>query len=171
MPSCILSGALIALINRQDRSGTKIVLSISTPCQCDLTRDFVYPSCSTIQENIIFDHTNDWFSFGSSYPNWGMSSLTLEFEKVFHSEHLIELDQEDWVMERNTSRVMKHNLILQEAMSPTHERKSCIGNRGIFLLSIVSISSFLHGQCIYHRSCAPSFINVGMRFFSRGEGL
>jgi hypothetical protein len=31
-------------------------------CRHDLTRAFVYPSCSTIQENIIFDRTNDRFS-------------------------------------------------------------------------------------------------------------
>jgi hypothetical protein len=80
----------------------------------------MYPSCSIAQENTIFDSANDRSS--------------LEFEKVldigiekvlFHSEHLLELlYQEDRVMKRNTSRVMKHNLILQGAMSPTHRRKS-----------------------------------------------
>jgi hypothetical protein len=68
VPSCILPGALIALIPRQGRSNTKIVLSISTPCQYDLTCDFMYPSCSIIQENIIFDGANDQSS--------------LEFDKV-----------------------------------------------------------------------------------------
>jgi hypothetical protein len=55
-----------------------------------------------------------------------MSSLPLEFEKVlFHSEHPIELmDQEDRIMEHNTMRVMKHNPILQGAMSPMHGRES-----------------------------------------------
>jgi hypothetical protein len=62
VPSCILLGVLIALLNHQGRSNTKILLSISAPCQYDLTHDFVYPSCSTIQENIIFDHTNNRFS-------------------------------------------------------------------------------------------------------------
>jgi hypothetical protein len=87
-----------------------------------------------------------------------MSSSTLEFEKVFfHSEHPIELmDQEDRVMERNTRRVMKHSLILQGAISLMHERKSCMGNQEVFLLSTVPITSFLHGQCIFHRfSCHP----------------
>jgi hypothetical protein len=56
-------------------------------------------------------------------------SLTLELQKVlFHSEHLIELDQEDGVAKRNTSGVMKHNMIEQGSMSPTHERKSGMGD-------------------------------------------
>jgi hypothetical protein len=62
LPSCILPGALIALVNHQGRSSAKIVLSFSAPCQYDLTRDFVYPSYSTIQENIIFNRSNDRFS-------------------------------------------------------------------------------------------------------------
>jgi hypothetical protein len=53
-----------------------------------------------------------------------MSSWTLKFDKVlFHSEHAIELDQEDGVMKRNTSRVMKHNPILQGVMLPIHRRE------------------------------------------------
>jgi hypothetical protein len=63
VPSSILPSALIALVNRQGQSSDKTVLSISMPCQYDLTHDFVYQSCSTIQENIIFDRTNDRFSF------------------------------------------------------------------------------------------------------------
>jgi hypothetical protein len=57
--------------------------------------------------------------FGSSYPDGGLSPLTLGYEKIlFHSEHLLELlDQEDRVMKRDTSRVMKHNPILQGDMS------------------------------------------------------
>jgi hypothetical protein len=56
-------------------------------------------------------------------------SMTLELQKVlFHSEHLIELDQEDGVAKRNTSGVMKHNMIEQGSMSPTHERKSGMGD-------------------------------------------
>jgi hypothetical protein len=50
-----------------------------------------------------------------------VSSLTLGLENiVFHSELLIELDQEDRVMKHNTSGVMEHNLSLQGAMSPNH---------------------------------------------------
>jgi hypothetical protein len=68
VPSCVLPGALIALVSCQGRSNTKIVVSISVACQYDLTCDFMYPSCSIIQENIIFDSTND--------------QSNLEFEKV-----------------------------------------------------------------------------------------
>jgi hypothetical protein len=32
------------------------------PCCHDLTRVFVYPSCSVIQENVIADHTDDQVS-------------------------------------------------------------------------------------------------------------
>jgi hypothetical protein len=59
-------------------------------------------------------------------PRCGMLALTLEFEKVrFHFENPLELlGQDDRVMKRNTSRVMKHNPILQGAMWPTiMERK------------------------------------------------
>jgi hypothetical protein len=58
-------------------------------------------------------------------PKWGRLSLTLEFEEdPFHSKHLLELlDQEDGVMKRATSRVVKHSPIWQGAMSPTHEGK------------------------------------------------
>jgi hypothetical protein len=118
VPSCILPGALIALVPRQGQSNFKIVLSIPMPCQYHLTCDFVYPSYFIIQENIIFDSANDWSS-------WNLrKSLTLELEKViFHSEHPLELlDQGDQVMKHKISRVMKHNLIRQGAMSPTHER-------------------------------------------------
>jgi hypothetical protein len=74
-------------------------------------------------------------------PRCVMSSLTLEPEKVlFRSERLIKLDQEDRVMKYNTSRVMKHHKILQGAMSPTHERKSGTGDRGVFHLSRDEIS-------------------------------
>ncbi len=45
------------------------------------------------------------------------------------SEHPLELlDQEDRVMKHTTSRVMKHNPILQVVMSSTHERKSGMGD-------------------------------------------
>jgi hypothetical protein len=144
VPSCILLGALIALVAHQGRSNTKIVLSIYASCQHDLTYNFMYPSCSIIQENIIFDSANDRSS--------------LEFEKVlFHSEHLLELmDHEDRVMKHDTSRVMKQNLILQGAMSPTHRRKSGMDDQEVLLLSTVSISFLLHGQCIFHHFlCLP----------------
>jgi hypothetical protein len=89
----------------------------------------VYPSCSTIQENIIFDHANDRFSLEVLTP-MGMSSLILELKKVlFHSEYPIELDEKDGVMKRNTSRVMEYNLLLQGSMSPMHRRKSDMDDR------------------------------------------
>jgi hypothetical protein len=64
-------------------------------------------------------------------PVWNLrKSIALELEKVlFHFEHLLEsLDQEDRVMKPKISRVMKHNPIRQGAMSPTHERKSGMGD-------------------------------------------
>jgi hypothetical protein len=79
-------------------------------------------------------------------PVWNLrKSITLEFEKVlFHFEHPLELvDQEDRVMKCNTSRVMKHNLIQQGAMSPTHGRKSGMDDREVLLLSTVPISFLL----------------------------
>jgi hypothetical protein len=81
----------------------------------------------------------------------------LEFEKVrFHSEYPLELwDQGDRVMKRNTSGVMKHNPIQQGAMSPKQERKSGMGDREVFLRSIVLLSFLLRGQCILHRFLCP----------------
>jgi hypothetical protein len=68
----------------------------------------------------------------------------MELEKVlFHSEYPIELDQEDPVMKRNTSRVVKHNSILQGAMSSMHGRKSGMDNYEDLLLSIVPIPDIL----------------------------
>jgi hypothetical protein len=108
--------------------------------------------------------------FGSSYPE-GMSSLTLELKKVlFHSEHQIELDQEDGVMKRNTSRVMKYNPILQGAMSPTHRRKSCMRDWEVFLIPIIPISSFLRCQCIFHRFLCPFLCKSRDEIFLKGEG-
>jgi hypothetical protein len=69
-------------------------------------------------------------------PRWVMSSSTLEFEKVlFHSEYPLELlDQEDQVRKHNTSRVRKHNPILQGARTPTPGRKSGMGAWEVFLV-------------------------------------
>jgi hypothetical protein len=65
------------------------------PCRHDLTCAFSYPSCAISQENIIFNRANDQFCM-EVLTQWGMSSWTLELEKVFFNfEHLIELDQED----------------------------------------------------------------------------
>jgi hypothetical protein len=37
-------------------------LSTFEPCHHDLTRVFIYPSCSVIQESVISDHADDRFS-------------------------------------------------------------------------------------------------------------
>jgi hypothetical protein len=76
-----------------------------------------------------------------------------------------------WVMKHNTSRVMKHNPILQCAMSPTHGWKSCLGDREVssFRLSWYCLFSSINASLIV--SCAPSFINHGMRFLLRGRAI
>jgi hypothetical protein len=102
-----------------------------------------------------------------------MSSSMLEFEKVlFHSEYPIKLmGQEDRVMEHNTRRVMKHNLILQGAMSLMHGRKSCMGNREVsfFQRSRYLRFSVINASFIVSCSLSP-FINLKMRFLLRGKG-
>jgi hypothetical protein len=109
-----------------------MVLLHFKPCHHGLTRVFMYLSFLVIQENAIFDCVEDGFNL-DVLPQWAMSSSKLKFEKVlFHSEYLIDLmDQKDRVMEHNTRRVMKHNLILQCAMSLMHRRKSCLRNREV----------------------------------------
>jgi hypothetical protein len=167
VPSRILPGALIALVPSQGRSNTKIVLSISPPCQYDLTCDFMYPSCSIIQENIssLIAPMIDPVCNLRKY-------LTLEFEKVLlHSKHLLELlDQEHRVMKCNMSRVMKHNLILQGAMSHTHRRKNDMDDRKV-LLSTVLISFLLHGQSIFHYFLCPLLHKSPDEIAFKGGGL
>jgi hypothetical protein len=132
-------------------------------------------SHSCLHVSVLFGHPREYrlrshrwsILFGSSYPDGGLLPLTLGYEKVlFHSEHPLKLlDQEDRVMKSDTSRVMKHNLILPGDMSPTHERKSCMGDWKVFFLPSLPISSFLHDRCILCRFlCSPAFINLGMRF-------
>jgi hypothetical protein len=66
-------------------------LFTSKPCLYDLTRDFMYPSYSIVQENIISDCTKDWFSlevltpmgdvnldigiWKSSFPLWALARV------------------------------------------------------------------------------------------------
>jgi hypothetical protein len=45
------------------------------PCHHDLTRVFMYLSCSFIQENVIFDHAKDRFSLEVLTP---MSDVVLD---------------------------------------------------------------------------------------------
>jgi hypothetical protein len=97
--------------------------------------------------------------------------LTLKLEKViFLFEHPIELDTEDRVMKRNTNRVMKYDLILQGAMSLMHRRKSGMGDREAFLVQRFSCPSCYTINASFIVSCAPSIINLEMRFLLRGEG-
>jgi hypothetical protein len=140
---------------------------ISDPCHFDLALNCVYPSCSIIQENIIFNSANDRSS--------------LEFEKV--------LDSGTWEShfpfrasarvagprissnKVQTSRVMKHNPIPQGAMLLLHGRKKMHEKPKSFLLSMVPRSSFLHGKSTFHRFlCPSSFTNPRTRFLLGGGG-
>jgi hypothetical protein len=102
-------------------------------------------------------------------PWWKMSSLTLGHEKVlFHPEHLIKLMyQEDRVMKRNTSRIMKRHSILQGETSTTHWRKSYMSNWEVLLFSIVLISSV---QYILHRFLCSSSLHKSCDVISFTEG-
>jgi hypothetical protein len=105
-------------------------------------------------------------------PRWVMSSSTLEFEKVlFHSEYPIELmDHEDRVLEHNIRRAMKHNPILQGAMSFMHGRKSCMGNREVSFFQRSRYLRFFAINASFIVSCAPPpFVNIRTRFLLRGE--
>jgi hypothetical protein len=112
-------------------------------------------------------------SFWKFSPRWVMSSLTLEFEKVhFQSEYLLELlDQEGRVRKSNTRRAMKHNLILQGMMSPTHGRKSGMGDREVFLLSTVPLSFLIRGQWVSHRFLCPVLRKSQNEISFKGGGL
>jgi hypothetical protein len=136
---------------------------------------------SCLHVSILFGHLREYhlrshrwsIPFESSYPDGGLLPLTLGYEKVlFHSEHPLKLlDQEDRVMKSDTSRVMKHNSILPGGMSPTHERKICMGDWKVFFLPSLPISSFLHDRCILrHFLCSPAFVNLGTIFLLRGGG-
>jgi hypothetical protein len=101
-----------------------------------------------------------------------MLSLTLKLEKViFLFEHPIELDTEDQVMKRNTNRVMKYDLILQGAMSLMHRRKSGMGDREAFLVQRFSCPYCYTINAFFIVSCAPSIINLEMRFLLRGRAI
>jgi hypothetical protein len=131
--------------------------------------------------SIMFYHPREyhlrshWWSiqFGSSYPNRGGCPRHLSLRKfLFLSEHPFKwLDQEDWVMKHNTSRVMKHNPILQGTMSPTHGRKSGMGDREVFLLSSVPLSFLIRGQCVFHRFLCPLLRKSLDEISSKGGGL
>jgi hypothetical protein len=52
----------MALVSHQGRFNTQGSIVPFCAMSVRSHRDFVYPSCSTIQENAIFDRTNDQFS-------------------------------------------------------------------------------------------------------------
>jgi hypothetical protein len=93
-------------------------------------------------------------------PRLGMSSLTLEFEKSSFPFRV-----SDWVGgPRRSSNEAQHKESYEAQSDSTmyyvaHARKEKPHRKlRSFLLSTVSISSFLHDQCIIHRFlCSPSF--------------
>jgi hypothetical protein len=62
------------------------------------------------------------------------------------------MDQKDQVMRCNTSRVVKHNLILQGAMSSMHGRKSGMDDQEDLPLSAALIPDILLATRLMHRS-------------------
>jgi hypothetical protein len=105
-------------------------------------------------------------------PWWVMSSSTLQFEKVlFDFEHLNELmDQED------VSNGAQHKES-REAQSKstrcyvTHARKEKLhGKPWSFLLQRSEYPPFSTVNASSLVSCAPSFVNLRIRFLLRGEG-
>jgi hypothetical protein len=95
----------------------------------DLNRALIYPSCPNVPEKIIFERANVRFSLEVLAP-WRMSPLTVGYENVhFLSRLLLELlNQEDQMMKCNTSRVARHHLRWQGALSSTHRRESYMEN-------------------------------------------
>jgi hypothetical protein len=89
-------------------------------------------------------------------PHWGDVVLDIGTrESSFPFGASDRVGPRRWSTEAQHNGVMKHNPILQGTMSSTHVRKSCMRDREVLLLSIVSISFFLHGQCIFHRFLCP----------------
>jgi hypothetical protein len=81
------------------------------------------------------------------------------------------MDQEDRVMKHNTSKVVKHNLILKGVISSMHGRKSGMDDREDLLLSTVPISDILIAtQSMHCSSFLVPLLNLGTRFLLRGEG-
>jgi hypothetical protein len=58
-------------------------------------------------------------------------------------------------MKRTTTRVMKHNLILQGEMSPTHRSKSCMRDQKVSPINCPKILGFPRSMCPSPFSCAP----------------
>jgi hypothetical protein len=121
----------MALVNHHDRSNTQDSV-VNFLCHVSM----ISPTISCIHPILLSQRISSPIapmldSVWKFLPQWGMSSLTLRFEKIlFHSERSLELqDQKDRVMKRNTSTVMKGNLILQGVAPPPF-----VNLRTIFLL-------------------------------------
>jgi hypothetical protein len=125
VPSCILPGAQMALMNHQDWSNTQD----SVVCFCVMS----VRSQPRLRVSILFYCPREYhlrsyrwsIQFRSSYPNSWCCPRHWKLRKfLFHSEHPLELLlEEGQVIKHNTSRIMKHNLNLQGALSPTRRRK------------------------------------------------
>jgi hypothetical protein len=74
-------------------------------------------------------------------------------------------------MKRNTSRVLKHNLIRQRALTPAPGRKSYMRDREVFFLELSQYHLFSMVDAIYIIFYAPPpLVNLRARFLLRGEG-
>jgi hypothetical protein len=121
-----------------------MVSFISEPYHFELARDFVYPLCSIDPRECHLHSCQSSFRSRSLTP-MEVVSINVELEKVhLHPNHPMKLSgKEDWVMNAIWSELI--------ACSIAHARKkSCMGDREVFLLPTVPISSFLHGQYIIH---------------------
>jgi hypothetical protein len=81
------------------------------------------------------------------------------------------MDQEDRVMRRNTSRVVKHNPILQGAMLSMHGRKSGMDDREHLLSSVPIPEILLATRSMYRSSfLVPSPSKSRDEISFKGEG-
>jgi hypothetical protein len=172
VPSCILPSALMALVNHQDRSNTQdSIVHFCTISVWSQSRLRVPIRSYCPREYHLRSHL--WsIPFGSSYPNRECCPQHWNLRKFFFlSEHPLELlDQENRVRKHNTSKVMKHNPILQDAMSPTHGRKSGMGDWEVFLIQLFHYPACYAVNASFIVSCAPFFVNLMTIFLLRGEG-
>jgi hypothetical protein len=60
-------------------------------------------------------------------------------------------------------------MILQGVMSPTHGRKSDMGDLEVFLIQLFSCPSCYVFNVSFIVFCSLSFVNLGMRFLLRGR--
>jgi hypothetical protein len=105
-------------------------------------------------------------------PQLGMSTLTLEFEKVlfpFRASAQV-------VAPRGPSNEAQHKQSHETQSNstrcypPTHERKSGMGDREVFLLSTVPLSFLRRDQCILHCFLCPLFRKSQDETSFKGEG-